>query len=69
MKKFPKTIYVTRDQEGTTDEYLSLHDSVEDVLFDDTTKVARYELLEVGEVQVNRTYWSKGVPKDFGGVR
>ena len=59
MKKFPKTIYVTREQEGTVDEYLNVReDGVEDTQFEETTRVAQYQLVEVGKVVVTREYQS-----------
>lgn len=70
MKKFPKTIYVTRENEGTDDEYLNIQiDGVDDTRFDETTTVAVYELKEVGEVQVTRVFWKKGTPKEFASKR
>lgn len=60
MKKFPKTLYVTREQEGTEDEYLNIReDGVEDTQFEETTPVAKYELVEVGQIVVTREYTSK----------
>lgn len=57
MKKFPKTVYVVRENEGTEDEYLTIYiDGPEDTLFTETTTVAKYELAEVGEVVVERTF-------------
>jgi hypothetical protein len=57
MKNFPKVIYVTRENEGTADEYLNVRASIDEPsAFDATTRVARYQLLEVGEVVVSRTY-------------
>lgn len=61
MKKFPTTLYVTREGEGTNDEYLTADDETPSV--DDTTVVAVYRLVEVGKVTVTREYAS---PKKRG---
>lgn len=56
MKKFPKTIYVTREDEGTTDEYFNAFQTIEERTFEETQVTARYELVEVGKVIVSREY-------------
>jgi hypothetical protein len=57
-KNFPKTIYVTIEDAGTEDEYLNAVARVEDRTFDETTRIAVYQLVEVGEVKVTRQYES-----------
>jgi len=52
-KAFPKQIYVTREDEGTEDEYLSVR--AVDVM-DETENVAVYQLVEVGQIVVERQF-------------
>ena len=56
MKKFPKMIYVTREQDGTDDEYLTVREDEASGDFEVTTPVAKYQLVEVGKVIVTREY-------------
>lgn len=55
MKKFPKTVYVTRENPGTEDEYLAINGDEGDVPeVDSNTPVAIYELAETAEIVVTR---------------
>ncbi|MEK7180278.1 MAG: hypothetical protein AAB706_02280 [Patescibacteria group bacterium] len=47
MKKFPKTLFVAIENQGTQDEFLNATVKVEDVLFDGD--VAIYELKKIGK--------------------
>lgn len=58
MKKFPKQIHVTIEHEGTDDEYLNAYASAGDRSFEETTRVAIYQLVEVGKVVVQRRFES-----------
>jgi hypothetical protein len=55
--KFPSTIYVTRENVGTEDEYLNISADLPDA--EETTPVAVYKLAEVGQVTVTRQYEKK----------
>lgn len=58
MKKFPKTIHVTREDEGEN-EYLQVReDGVEGM--DQQTDVAIYQLVKVGRVSITRTFVEAG---------
>lgn len=60
MKKFPKTVYVTRENAGTDDEYLGINGDDGDIPeVDSTTPVAIYELVETAEIVVTREVKSK----------
>jgi hypothetical protein len=52
LKKFPKTIYVTREDAGTDDEWLTTNEDVPDVEFD--TPVGIYQLVEAATIVVTR---------------
>ena len=55
MKKFPKTIYVTRENPNTPDEFLSVEtDKCNVGQFGVSMSVAIYELKEV-RIAVNKT--------------
>jgi len=58
----PKTIYVTLENADTDDEYLNARESPEG--FSETTQVAVYELVELGEVKVTREYNVTGSPRN-----
>lgn len=63
MKKFPKTIYVTRDTESD-EQYLAIRDDeggVPDV--DETTPVGIYQLVETAEIVVTREVKKKATKK------
>lgn len=45
MKKYPKTIFVQRENENTEDEFLSATEKSDEVMYDG--KVAIYELKEM----------------------
>lgn len=54
MSKFPKVIHVTREGDGE-DEYLNVReDGVERI--DEPMEVAIYELVEVGRVEITKSY-------------
>jgi hypothetical protein len=57
MKKFPTTIRISRENEGSDDEYLNV---IDEELVDETTPVATYKLVELGEVTVTRKYQVRG---------
>lgn len=54
MAKFPKTIYVTREQDGDDEEnsYLNTYEDVPNV--DENTRIAIYQLSELAEIVVTR---------------
>lgn len=52
MAKFPKTIYVTREDDGSEDTYLSTHEEVPNV--DEDTNIAIYQLSELAKIVVTR---------------
>ena len=49
MKQFPKTVYITKENEGTKDEYLNIAIAEIDVPFDDSGEffIAVYELKQI----------------------
>lgn len=57
MAKFPKQVYVVRENEGTDDEFLVIHEGVPDER--ETTEAALYELKTVGKVEVTRRFVEK----------
>lgn len=59
-KTFPNLIHVTREMEGTEDEYLNVHmDGALGTEFEATTPAAIYQLVEVGKVVVTRKFESR----------
>jgi hypothetical protein len=54
-KAFPKTIYVTRESEGTDDEYLNIIDP-DFANLDESTVVAVYDFTSMGRVEVSREF-------------
>lgn len=62
--KFPKVLYVSREQDGET-TYLSAAESIEELTSLKTSgriDVATYELKELGDVTITRTYETVHVP-------
>jgi len=53
MKKFPKIIYVDRQDEGTNREYFEVNTSLE-FLPDEETQIAIYELKEIKQLSIKK---------------
>lgn len=53
MKKFPKVIYVDRQNEGTDGEYFEVNTSLE-FLPDEEGQIAIYELKEVKNLMIKK---------------
>lgn len=56
QKAFPKTIYVTRENAGTDDEYLNIHTDADTTAFEETTVVAVYDLTSTRPIEVKREF-------------
>jgi hypothetical protein len=52
---FPKTIHVTREEAANEDPYLVAHEDGPPQL-DETAPCAIYQLVEVGKIEVTRTF-------------
>lgn len=57
-EKFPETIYVTVEIDGNM-TYFSAEEEADSSRFNETTPIAMYKLVEVGEVTVTRAFASK----------
>ena len=53
MKKFPKIIYVNRENENTEDEYFDVIDNLQ-FLPNEPCKIAIYELKEIKNLTVKK---------------